>query len=116
MFNKFAQTIGSNEYRQSMFWIKNKKKIYTCNPCIPPFYCAKVGYKGVYITWTCFPDVWNAAVCELHYCCYGTFEKKNSSIRVCLRFLQDDLSVVVFFSSELLTLIITSMKCLFHFT
>ena len=25
-------------------------------PCIPQFCYIKVGFKGVYITWTCFPD------------------------------------------------------------
>ena len=25
-------------------------------PCIPQFYYIKVGYNGVYISWTCFPD------------------------------------------------------------
>ena len=25
-------------------------------PCIPQFYCIKVGYNGVFITRTCFPD------------------------------------------------------------
>ena len=43
---------GSNEYPQSMFWSKNKKKY----PCIPQFFYIKVGFKGVYITRTCFPD------------------------------------------------------------
>ena len=43
---------GSNEYPQSMFWSKNKK-VY---PCIPQFYYIKVGFKGVFITRTCFPD------------------------------------------------------------
>ena len=32
---------------------KEEKYVY---PCIPQFCCIKVGYKGVYITWTCFPD------------------------------------------------------------
>ena len=32
---------GSNEYQQCMFWIKNKKG---------------VGFKGVYISRTCFSD------------------------------------------------------------
>ena len=46
---------GSNEYPQSMFWGKNKKKyVY---PCIPQFYYIKVGFKGVFIARTCFPDV-----------------------------------------------------------
>ena len=44
----------SNEYPQSMFWSKNKKRVYHCKP---QFYYIKVGYKGVYITRTCFPDV-----------------------------------------------------------
>ena len=39
MFNIFAQNIdrrgGSNEYPQSMFWIKNKKNI--CTPVNPIF-------------------------------------------------------------------------------
>ena len=56
MFLIFAQNIdcgyklepprrgGSNEYPQSMFWGKNKKKyVY---PCIPQFYYIKVGLKG----------------------------------------------------------------------
>ena len=45
---------GSNEYPQSMFWNKNKKKRYT--PVNPIFYYIKVGLKGVYISRTCFPD------------------------------------------------------------
>ena len=47
---------GSNEYMypQSMFWSKNKKNRYT--PANPSFFYIKVGFKGVYITWTCFPD------------------------------------------------------------
>ena len=46
---------GSNEYPQSMFWRKNKKNRYTY-PCITQFYYIKVGYKGVFISRTCFPD------------------------------------------------------------
>ena len=45
---------GSNEYPQSMFWSKNKKNRYT--PAYPSF-AIKVGYMGVFIAWTCFPDV-----------------------------------------------------------
>ena len=41
---------GSNEYPQSMFWSKNTKK------CIPQFHYIKVGFKGVYITRTCYHD------------------------------------------------------------
>ena len=43
---------GSNEYVQSMFWSKNKKKLVY--PCIPQFYYIKEGYEGVYISRTCF--------------------------------------------------------------
>ena len=45
---------GSNEYPQSMFWSKNKKNRYT--PAYPSFADIKVGFKGVYITRTCFRD------------------------------------------------------------
>ena len=44
---------GSNEYPQSMFWSKYKKKVY---PCKPKFYYIKVGCKGVFVTRTCFRD------------------------------------------------------------
>ena len=44
----------SNEYPQSMFWSKNKKKnVY---PCKPQFYYIKVECKGVFVTRTCFHD------------------------------------------------------------
>ena len=46
---------GSNEYPQSMFWSKNKKKYEY--PSKPHFFYIKVGCKGVYITQTCFHDV-----------------------------------------------------------
>ena len=45
---------SSNEYPQSMFWSKNKKNMYT--PAYPSFAYIKVGFEGVYITQTCFPD------------------------------------------------------------
>ena len=45
---------GSNEYPQSMFLSKDKKNRYT--PVYPSFFYIKVGFKGVYITRTCFPD------------------------------------------------------------
>ena len=32
------------------------RKIGTVYPCIPQFFCIKVGFKGVYIARTCFPD------------------------------------------------------------
>ena len=44
---------GSNEYPQSMFWSKNKKNRNT--PANPTF-SYKYGFKGVYISRTCFPD------------------------------------------------------------
>ena len=46
---------GSNEYPQSMFWSKNKKKY--AYPNKPHFFYIKVGCKGVFITRTCYPDV-----------------------------------------------------------
>ena len=46
---------GSNEYPQSMFWSKIRKMDIRY-PCIPQVYYIKVGYKGVYITRTCYPD------------------------------------------------------------
>ena len=67
IFNFFAQNIdcgytlepprrgGSNEYPQSMFWSKIKRNRYT--PAYPSFFYIKVGFNGVCITWTCFPDV-----------------------------------------------------------
>ena len=66
IFHIFAQNIdcgytleppqrgGSNEYPQSMFWSKNKKKyVY---PSKPHIFYIKVGCKGVFITRTCYPD------------------------------------------------------------
>ena len=53
----FAQNLGCGytlEYPQSMFWSKNKKNRHTL---AYPFHYIKVGYKGVYISRTCFPDV-----------------------------------------------------------
>ena len=47
---------GSNEYPQSMFWSKHKKNRYT--PANPSFFYVKVGFKGVFIARTCFPDVY----------------------------------------------------------
>ena len=46
--------IADTNRLQSMFWSKNKKKVY---PCKPQFYYIKVGYKGVFVTRTCFRDV-----------------------------------------------------------
>ena len=45
---------GSNEYPQSIFLSRNKKKnVY---PCKPQFYYIKVGFKGVKIIRACFRD------------------------------------------------------------
>ena len=56
--------MGSNEYPQSMFWSKNNKKyVY---PCKPQFYYIKVGFKGVFIARTSFPDA------------LPSFKKKNT--------------------------------------
>ena len=41
---------GSNKYPQSMFWSKNKKNRYT------PAYPSLVGFKGVFIARTSFPE------------------------------------------------------------
>ena len=64
IFNILAQNIhcgytlepprGSNEYPQCLFWIKNKKIRFT--PSNPSFCYIKVGFEGVCIARTCFPD------------------------------------------------------------
>ena len=38
-----------------MFWSENKKNRYT--PAYPSFFYIKVGFKGLYILRTCFPDI-----------------------------------------------------------
>ena len=43
---------GSNEYPRSVFYCKNKKIMYTPDPCEPQFYFIKVGSKGLYFTQT----------------------------------------------------------------
>ena len=42
-----------------MFWAKNKKNRYTsvCPSLLLQY--IKVGFKGVFVAWTCFPDVYN---------------------------------------------------------
>ena len=61
IFLIFAQNIDCgymleppHEFPQSMFWSKNKKKVY---PCKPQLYYIKMGCKGVFITRTCLHDV-----------------------------------------------------------
>ena len=56
----FAQNIdcgymleSTRHYPQSIFWSKNRKNKYT--PAYPSF-TTKVGYKGIFISQTCFPD------------------------------------------------------------
>ena len=49
---------GSDEYPQSLVWSKNKKI------GILKFLYIKVGFEGVYFTWTCYPDV-NANIYNL---------------------------------------------------
>ena len=46
---------SSKEYPQSIFWSKNKKN--RKSPVNPKFYFIKVGFKGVYFSWTYFLDV-----------------------------------------------------------
>ena len=53
---------GSNEYPHSMIWIRNKKNRYT--PTNPSFVIIKVGFKRVYITRVCFPDVYDIHTCK----------------------------------------------------
>ena len=45
-----------------MFWSKNKKNRFT--PAYPSFFYIKVGFKGVYIARTYFPDVFTSELCE----------------------------------------------------
>ena len=54
---------GSNEYLQCMFWTKNKKIRYT--PANPIFFYINVGFKGVYISRTYFPDACQCIVYPL---------------------------------------------------
>ena len=49
-------------YPQSVFWSKNKKNRYTLS-CTSQFCYIKVGFEGVYISRTCFPDVF-VKVCQ----------------------------------------------------
>ena len=65
VFNIYAQNIdcrymlepprqgGSNEYPQSIFWIKIRKIVY---PSIPQIHTINVGFKGVFIAWTLLHD------------------------------------------------------------
>ena len=44
---------SSNEFIQSMFWSKNKENRYTRNR----FFYKKVGFKCVYFSLSCSPDI-----------------------------------------------------------
>ena len=50
-----AEAVLTSHDPQSLFWIKNKKIRYTASN--PSFLYINVGFKGVYIARTCFPDV-----------------------------------------------------------
>ena len=50
--SELPQRGGSNEYPQSMLWIKNKENRYT--PANPSFSYIKLGFEGLYISGTCF--------------------------------------------------------------
>ena len=73
-----SKLVGTHMYPQSMFWSNKKKNRYTCAYeypqeypqsifwsndekigilCIPQFCYIKVGFEGVHISRTCFPDV-----------------------------------------------------------
>ena len=65
----------SNKYPQSMFWFKNKKNRYT--PVNPSFTYIKVGYEGLYISWTV-----TAQLCPHLFLCFRMCKKKNSFLMV----------------------------------
>ena len=46
------------------FGSKVRKKVY---PCKPQFWYIKVGYEGVYFSWTCFPDGTIFIIFEIKY-------------------------------------------------
>ena len=50
--NRLAEAVLTSTHNL-YFGAKIRKKVY---PCIPQFYYIKVGFKGVYISRTCFPD------------------------------------------------------------
>ena len=54
---EWPQRGGSNEYSQSLFWIKNKGNTTSYTPANPIFNIQEWGFKGVFITRTCYPDV-----------------------------------------------------------
>ena len=55
-----------------MFWSKNKKKkVYNCKP---QFYYINVGFKGIYIARTCFPDEIKGEILE-----YARYKRNTKS-------------------------------------
>ena len=54
--NCFAEVVLTSIHNVCFGSIKRKHDIFIY-PCAPKFYYIKVGYKEVYITWPCFPDV-----------------------------------------------------------
>ena len=67
----------SNEYPQSMFWSKSKK-------CIPQFCYIIVGFKEVYISWTCFPDGVIVGLIELSHKHYTEIHFRLGTVSVSL--------------------------------
>ena len=67
---------GSNEYPQSMFWSKNKKKGI---PLHTPLLLYKSGVQGVFIARTCFPNelipfkAFNQVICILIELCIHVY-------------------------------------------
>ena len=61
-----------------MFWSKKKKNRFIY-PRIPQFYYMKVGFKGVYITWTCFPEM-STQVYKVEFIKMSLFTKKKLSL------------------------------------
>ena len=55
-YNRLAEAVLTSTHNLC-FGAKKKKNRYTPVQCIPQFFYIKAGFKGVYITRTCFPDV-----------------------------------------------------------
>ena len=57
--NRLAEAVLTSTHNLCFGAKIRKISIY---PCIPQFYYIKVGYEGVYITRTCFPDVMDCPI------------------------------------------------------
>ena len=60
IFLIFAQNIDcgyTSEKVLTIYVLEQSKNNRYYDPCKPQFYYIKVGFKGVFIAWTCFPDV-----------------------------------------------------------